>query len=208
MKKENKVLKVLFGLVKTILTIFLVLFIAVVLVQRFTNNNFSVGGYRMFTVISESMVPEYNIGDILIVKQVDSDTLVVGDDVCYLGDEEDFDGKVVTHRIKEIIKLDNGNIEFVTEGIANVMPDPAISEDQIYGKVIHKTALLSFMSKLASNTVTFFLVIFIPIVIFIILEAKDLFKELMEKRLDDDLEEEDDDDDEYDDEDEEDEEDE
>ena len=197
-KKKNKVLNFIIGFVKFFLGAFLVTFILVVLVQRFTKNNFAVGGYRVFTVISESMKPDYVIGDILIVKSVDPDTLLVGDDVCYLGDEEDFDGKIVTHRIKEVVTLENGEVEFITEGIANVMPDPQISEDQIYGKVVYKTKVLSLMSKLASNTVTFFLVVFIPILIFIILEAKELFSEIMakrlEKELESDLDDEDDDD--------------
>lgn len=180
--KENKILKTIFKALKVFCIAFFVVFLAVVIVQRVTNNNLSIGGFRVFTVISESMVPEYQIGDILIVKSVDANTIKVGDDICYLGEEEEFKDKVVTHRVKRI-NNENNELEFITEGIANVMEDPPVSEDQIYGKVIYKTYILSLMSKLASNTVTFFLLIFIPIAIFIILEVKDLVGELINKRL-------------------------
>lgn len=181
----KKVLNILANIIKVICVLFLVTFLAVVIVQRVSNNNFSVGGIRLFTVISESMVPEYNIGDILIVKSIDADDIKVGDDICYMGKEEDFKDKIVTHRVKRI-----ENDTFITEGIANVMEDPPVKEDQIYGKVIYKTYIMSFMSKISSNPIVFFLVIIIPIVIFIILEAKDFLVELFSNEEEDDDEDE------------------
>lgn len=183
----KKILNILFNIIKICCVLFLITFIAVVIVQRVSNNNFSVGGIRLFTVISESMVPEYKIGDVLIVKSVDVDSIKVGDDICYMGKEEDFKDKIVTHRVK---RIENGT--FITEGIANVMEDPPVKEDQIYGKVIYKTYIMSFMSKISSNPIVFFLVIIIPIIIFIVLEAKDFIIELFsnEEEEDDDEEEE------------------
>lgn len=181
----KKLLSIILNTIKILCIAFLVMFILVVLVQRLSNNNFSVGGIRLFTVISESMVPEYNIGDILIVKNVDASKIKVGDDICYMGKEEDFKDKIVTHRVKRI----DGDT-FITEGIANVMEDPPVKENQIYGKVIYKTYIMSFMSKMSRNPIVFFLVIFIPILIFVILEAKDFLVELFSRDEDDDEEEE------------------
>mgnify|MGYP003298518849 CR=1 FL=1 len=37
--------------------------------QKFKQNGYSIFGYRVYNVISGSMMPEYNIGDILISKE-------------------------------------------------------------------------------------------------------------------------------------------
>lgn len=182
----KKVFKILLNIAKYFCLILFFLYLLIVVVQKTTNNNFAVSGYRVFTVVSESMVPRYQIGDILLVKKVDVDTIQVGDDVCYLGEKADFAGKVVTHSVKSIEVDENGNKTFITEGIANVMPDPAINGNQIYGKVAHKFILLSFVSKLLSNKLIFFLVIFVPIIILVIMKIIEFINkddELDEKLL-------------------------
>ena len=48
-----------------------VLILIVVLFQRFTNNNASIGGIRVFNIVTESMLPEYKVGDILRAAEGD-----------------------------------------------------------------------------------------------------------------------------------------
>lgn len=183
----KKKLKLLLNIIKWIFLIAFMVYIAVLVVQKVTNNKVSLAGYRVFTVISESMVPKYNIGDILIIKETPANEIKVGDDLCYLGDEADFSNKVVTHAVKEVKKNDDGTIFFITEGIANVMPDPEVSQHQIYGKVIYKTIMLSFIGKCLSNKFIFFLIIFVPIFGYIILK---ILKVINEVTKDDDEDEE------------------
>lgn len=64
---------------------FLVAFIVVVCLQRFSDNKISFFNYRMFTVISGSMKPKYDIGDVLISKKEDPSKIKVGDTISYLG---------------------------------------------------------------------------------------------------------------------------
>ena len=45
------------------------------------------------------MIPEYNINDVLLVKEIDKEQLQVGDDITYLGNKFDVNGRIVTHRI-------------------------------------------------------------------------------------------------------------
>lgn len=158
----REILKKIGNIIKYILLVIFIVYILVLIVQRVTNNNLSLGGYRVFTIVSESMVPKYNIGDILLVKETKSSKIKVGDDLCYMGNKDDFAGKVVTHQVKEI-KEENGKYSFITEGIANLMPDPQVEESQIYGVVIYKTLILSFLNKCLQNKFIFFLVIFVPL---------------------------------------------
>lgn len=75
-------------------------------------------------------------------------------------------GKIVTHKIIEK-REENGKLFFTTKGIANEEADPEISEDQIYGKIVYKTIILSFISKIINNIYAFYFLIFIPIAIII-----------------------------------------
>ena len=55
--------------------------------------------------------------------------------------------------------------------------DSEINEDQIYGKVIYKTHILSLFSKASRNTVVFVLFIFIPLAIYIAIEMVNIILE-------------------------------
>ena len=160
------------------LTIFVSLFLLTVIVQRVSNNRFSIGGVRMFTVLSESMVPVYNVWDIVVTKNVEPKEIRIGDDVTYRGITGDVKGKIVTHRVEKI-NYDEGSHRYIftTKGIANVAQDSEINEDQIYGKVIYKTHILSLFSKASRNTVVFVLFIFIPLAIYIAIEMVNIILE-------------------------------
>lgn len=171
--KENRMLKILFDIFKTLLTGFLVIIVLIIGIQRFTNNNFAIGGIRIFTIISESMYPEYEIGDMIIAKEVAYDKIQVGDNVVYNGLEKDFNGKIVTHKVIKKESTDKG-YKFITKGTNNSIEDPEISESQIIGKVIYKTMLLSFVSKLINNTTMFFVLVFIPFALLVFFEIVDV----------------------------------
>ena len=174
--KDNKIFNVLIMLTKAISTFLIILVICVVFIQRISNNEMTLGGYSIYTVVSESMVPEYKVWDMVVVKKTNPETINVGDDVVYLGKEGTFTNKIVTHRVIEIDKSSN-EIKFTTKGLANDIADPVIEEDQIYGKVLFKSDVLSFFSKLINNLYGFYFVIFIPFVIILFFEILDIVKE-------------------------------
>lgn len=173
-------LKLLWKILKILLFILALVVFAVILVQRVSNNKATVGGYGIYTIVSESMVPEYNIWDMLFAKETDPADIQIGDDVVYQGKEGDFVDKIVTHRVIKKIRHGN-NYTFVTKGIANDIEDPAIEQDQIYGKVVLKSAVLSFVSKVINNEYGFYFIVFVPIVIIVSLEVIDTANE--RKRL-------------------------
>lgn len=161
-----------FTFLKTICVIVLLLVIAVLVIQRFSNNKMAIGGIRIFNVATESMIPKYKVGDLLLVKQVNTDTLVKGDDITYLGEQGSFANRIVTHQIIDIEEIDGKKV-YHTKGIANDTEDPTITADRIYGKVIYKFKFVSLLTKLMNNMVTLYIVVFIPIGIIIFLQIKD-----------------------------------
>lgn len=178
--RENKLLKFLIKVVRIIVAIFIVLVVALILIQRVFNNKISLGGYRIFTIITESMVPEYKVNDVIISKEIDASKINVGDDVVYLGKEDTFKDKIITHRVIEIDDSENIR-KFTTQGIANTGVDPEIDETQIYGVVIKKSVILSIISKLVNNSIGFYFFILVPTVFLIFLEIIDFTKEKKEE---------------------------
>lgn len=172
--KENKVLKFIVNVLYTLMFIVVVLLLLVVIMQRVSNNTITLGGFRMFTVATGSMVPVYDVGDILISKEIKPEKIKVGDDLVYLGKKGSFAGKIVTHRVNSIEKQEDGNYKIITQGVANNTADPEIDQTQVLGKVMCEVGILSFMQKLMKNMYVFYFVIFIPVGILVYKNVKNI----------------------------------
>ena len=172
--KENKVLKTIWNILYTLMFIIVVLMLIVVIMQRVTNNNLTIGGIRMFSVATGSMVPVYNVGDILISKEIEPEEIKVGDDIVYQGEKGSYSGKVITHRVISIEKQEDENYKIITQGVANNAQDPEIDQTQVYGKIICKLHILGFLSKITRNIYAFYFIIFIPVAILIYKNVKNM----------------------------------
>ena len=160
MKKIGKIIKTIFNVA---ITVFVLLFLLIVCLQRFSNNQITFLGYRMFSVASSSMAPDYNIGDVLIVKKTEPDQIKVGDSISYYGKVGSFAGKVITHQVIKIDKDVDKNLVFHTKGISNLVEDPLVYADQIYGVVVHRSEVLSFIYRTVNTKYGMFIFIVIPI---------------------------------------------
>lgn len=185
---DNKILRGIGKTIYVLLYIIVLLVLLVVVIQRFSGNNATIGGFRIFNVATGSMIPVYNVGDILVSKEISPEEIQVGDDIVYKGEKNEFNGKVVTHRVISK-REENGKYYFVTQGVANELADPEISEEQVYGKIIYKTIILSFVSKIINNIYAFYFLIFVPIAIIIckiivdnVMSYKEGKKELAESK--------------------------
>lgn len=175
--KENKALKIIGNILYSILFLIVVLMLIIVIIQRTSNNSISIGGYRIFAVATGSMVPKYEVGDVLISKEIEPSEIKVGDTVVYKGEVGGFKDKFVTHQIQSINKQEDGTYKFITKGISNIEADPEISETQVYGKIIYKVKTLSLISKLISNVYVFYFFVFVPIAIIIYKQIRNLIRE-------------------------------
>lgn len=183
-----KIIKGLYTIVRTILTIVIVCLLAIVLTQRISNNKMAIAGIRIFTVVTESMVPKYVVGDAILVRTVTPDELQVGDDITYLGTVDSFKDRIVTHRIIEKEKNKDGTYRIVTKGIANDKEDPAINETQVYGKVLYKIKSISYINGIIGNLYGMYFVIIVPMALMVFFEFIG-YKKDKEQELEDDEEE-------------------
>lgn len=172
--KENKKLKIISNIAYIILFIIVVMMLIVVALQRITNNNLAVGGYRVFSVATGSMIPVYEVGDILVSEEIKAQDIKVGDDIVYKGEKGSFKDKVITHRVISIEKQEDGNYKIITKGVANDEQDPEINQTQVYGKIVYKIKTLSFLGRIVKNIYVFYFIIFIPIGVIIYQIIKNL----------------------------------
>ena len=179
--KNNKVLRILAMIIKAIVSFFIIIVVSIIFIQRISDNKLTLGGYSIYTIITESMVPKYNVGDMVIAKKIPITELKVNDDIVYLGNKNDFAGKIVTHQIIEIEKKGN-ELYFHTKGIANMIEDPLVEENQILGNVIMKGTILSLISKIVNNPYGFYFVIFVPFAILLVMEIIDFIEEKKERK--------------------------
>lgn len=180
-----KVIRTIWAIIRAILTVVLVALLVVVVTQRVSNNKMAVAGFRIFTVVTESMKPKYLVGDAIVTKTIEPSEIKVGDDITYLGMAESFKDKIVTHRVINIEKGEDGIYIFETKGIANPKADPKINESQIFGKVIYKIKSISYVNGIIGNLYGMYFAIFIPfgLILFIeyILYRRDRDEEIEEE---------------------------
>ena len=188
---STRILRSIISIIKFILSIIIILIVGIILVQRFSNNNISVAGFRIFTVVTESMVPKYEVGDVLLVRQTNPTDIKVEDDVTYMGKIGAFADKIVTHQVIKIESGEDGKLKFHTKGIANDAEDPLVSEEQIYGVVQAKLKILTYLNGIINNMYGMYFLIIIPLAIIIFTEFRSFKEE--SKYIDDEEDEEDDD---------------
>ena len=164
MKKISEVLKIIWKIIYKLIVLSMVILTVFAIVQKTSDNRGSIGGIKIFTVITGSMIPVYEIGDILIVKEVSPEEIKVDDDIVYKGERGSFRDKTITHRVLSIQKKEDGNYGIITKGVANMARDPEINQTQVLGKVIFKVSIISFILKLITNI---YVIIMIPVAILI-----------------------------------------
>ncbi len=81
-------------------------------------------GYQVFTVLSGSMEPNYHVGSLIYVKEVDYTQLKSGDVITFMIDED----TVATHRIVGVVpdEDDPTVLRYRTKGDANDVEDGSL----------------------------------------------------------------------------------
>lgn len=106
----KQTLKKIWNVTSTVLVVLIVLCAIFLMGSRLL-------GYQCYTILTGSMEPEYCVGDLIYVKEVDVNSIKVGDDITFILNEELV---VATHRV---IGIDAENQHFYTKGLANETED-------------------------------------------------------------------------------------
>ena len=155
-----KVLKIIGQFILCLILIFFIL------LNIFSMNNKSLFGFRIYRVISGSMQPALQIGDVIIVKK--SNNYSERDIITYSNGLT-----TITHRIIAI-----NNDEVITKGDANEVDDKPINKKQIVGKFFFRISNFSLFSIILSKNVIYLIMIFLLVLIFLLVIGDRIIKNL------------------------------
>lgn len=130
---------------------FLIIFIAFLILGFIANKSecgVSIGGYRVYDILTGSMSPTINPGNLVVVKEISPNEVKTNDVITF---KSDITNNVTTHRVIKIIN-NNGEIKFITKGDANNTQDPMpLSERLLIGKVIFQIPYLGGILRSLQN---------------------------------------------------------
>lgn len=169
--KEKSKSKIAIKVIKIIIVIILIPIIfvnAVIIIDSIVHKDEvpSFFGWKPFIVMSGSMEAKLYAGDLAIVKDVDKNTIKVGDIIAFQ-ESKDF---VVTHRIVGEEYTDEGEKLFITKGDNNNTEDTnRVSLSQIEGKYVTKIAKIGKLLLFIQEPIGTVIAVSIPIAILLVL---------------------------------------
>lgn len=157
-------LKKIWNIASTVLVVLMVLCAVFLMGSRLM-------GYRVFTVISGSMEPQYSVGDLIYVKAVDVNTIQVGDPITFVLNE---DLVVATHRVVEI---DAENQRFYTKGDANeIMDNEPVHFNNVIGVPQFSIPKLGYVSDFIQNPPGMYITLAVGSVLIILVFLPDMLR--------------------------------
>ena len=170
MSTFKKILSIAIRVLLWIIILLAALFAFTTLATRDNNHVASLAGYTPMTVLTDSMSPTFNHGDLIIIKKCDPSTLEVGDIVTFHTIIEN-EYALNTHRIIEI-NGDAGMRTYVTKGDNNSIADQrSIAGGDIVGKYAGRLPYVGHVMQFLSSSVGFLIVIVLPLLVFFIYQV-------------------------------------
>ena len=127
-------------------------------------------------MVSDSMDPTLKVNDIFL--SVKTDEVEEGDIITFIEDDGPLKGELITHRVETIDKSGDEYIYYCRGDKEGAPLDDGITEDQIVGKYVTIIPGVSWLYRVMSTGIGFFLIIILPISAIFITEIIDLIKKL------------------------------
>ena len=140
----------------------------ILIVKSFTNKDEvpSVGGIFPLIVLTDSMYPEIEAGDLIIKKTIDPEDVKVGDVISFF-DPAGNGTTIVTHRVTAIVS-ENGGIAFRTKGDYNNTEDKlSVPGENLVGIYKNRIAGAGNVAMFMQTTTGLIVCVVLPIVLLI-----------------------------------------
>lgn len=147
--KSSKVLTII-GIILCVILIPILIVNVTLIIKSVTNKDEvpSMFGVAPMIVLTNSMYPEIESGDLIICNCAEAKDVKEKDVICFF--DPDSNGQsVVTHRVVAVLKDGDGNIQFQTKGDANKVVDPS------YVPANNLVGIYNFKIKGAGNVALF-----------------------------------------------------
>ncbi|MBP5314008.1 MAG: signal peptidase I, partial [Eggerthellaceae bacterium] len=120
--KKDRILTII-GIVLCVILIPILVVNVILIIKSYTDTESvpSIGGVTPLVILTDSMTPIINSGDLVFCRDIEPEQVRVNDIIAFF-DPESTHNAVVVHRVKEIIYQD-GQLFFKTKGDANIIAD-------------------------------------------------------------------------------------
>jgi signal peptidase len=170
-KSKIKISTIVGIVISVILSIILILNITLI-VKSYTNKDEvpSIGGFTPMVVLTESMKPNINSGDLVITTKEEPKNIKVGDIITFFDPAGD-GTSTTTHRVVEI-KTEDGILMFYTKGDANNANDRLpVEQDAIIGKYHSKIPYVGNITMFLSTSNGLIVCVVIPMLLLFFLDS-------------------------------------
>lgn len=180
----NKTRNVVLNVVTTIIFVVALAFTLVVVALTLTSHGgeVSIFGWKPYVVLSDSMKPVFQAGDVAVSHPVDVDSVQPGDIITFSSIDPNSYGEAVTHKVRELTEYE-GEPAFITYGTTTGVDDayPALAQ--------HVTGEFAFAIPGAGHIFEFFkspmgyvVLVLIPFSVFIGLQVRNFVRLLKEDK--------------------------
>ncbi len=139
--KILKAIKNIWNIITTVAVVVIVVFAVMLVGVRLL-------GMQVYAVASGSMEPEYPVGSLIYVKQVDPSSIKTGDVITYVLPSD----IPSTHRVIDIESQADGSFLYYTKGDANNTADlDPVHSNNLIGVPVFKLPLLGYVANYIQN---------------------------------------------------------
>ena len=163
--KAKKIYNAVSTAIVAFIFVFMVVVVAVILVQKSSGGESKIFGYYMYDVLTDSMSGTIEPGDVIMCKAVDDvNSLQVGDIITFKAPNGNYNE---THRIVEIARNDDGTVNyFKTKGDnAKAVDNWQLNPQNVKAKYVKKSVFVGGLRKFMSNWYGYVVVVVIPLCI-------------------------------------------
>lgn len=156
------------GIVLCVLLVPILVINVTLIIKSYTNKDAvpSFGGVFPLIVLTDSMYPQIQSGDLVICRQVAPESIAVGDVISFF-DPAGSGTSIVTHRVVEITEED-GSLAFRTQGDANPVADLSlVPADKVTGRYMRRIPKAGNTAMFLQTTEGLILCVVLPMVLLI-----------------------------------------
>ncbi len=180
--KPKKIITTIINVAFVALIIFLVVLIAIAIVQKVKGEQSQIFGYSITKILTPSMDGDredsFAAGDVILCKAYKGEELNKEDIITFLAPEDSqLEGYTITHRIYAKNIEENGTISYTTKGDANSAVDSFfVTPDMIIATYVTTMPVITWFFQIIGEFWGFLLIIVLPLVIILILQIVKLVK--------------------------------
>lgn len=165
----KKTLSIIWKTVTTVITVLMILLAVALVGVRLI-------GFTPYAILTGSMTPTYQVGDLIYTKKADFSNIQSGDVITFVADKN---LTLVTHRV---VAVDESSRTFQTQGDANDTPDAKpVMYENVVGTVHFSLPKLGYLSNFVASRSGKFICAAAVAALIILLIVPELFKKDSDK---------------------------